>query len=430
MEIFYDPATQNAWREYLLRLHKVMERHKNARFAYLTWEDFFFYWIMGVPIEWRLKLGKDMGYQDFLKDTPLEQINHLYGETFASHADIPIPLYNTPSAGLYYAFHDHLWLKLLAMSREAFPDMNFEIRTDCDPTGGGPLFCHDQTFDLGGEGITVVYYSPGWGAPNKGDLATGEEAARLFEAMLETVRQKTDNPIFVDQFNFVDNTMEFRRNTSIDPAELPDFLARSAEIIKSRTMGYGLWTMQDKPRSVLTNGSFELEDRHWTIEGGRIVDGPAGGRSLFLETGGEAGHELAMTGGMRGVSDEEAHNHSMILRLFGANQGADTARFLVRVFDEKGKQLYGSIGSLLAGEEKIVEFKGIPGSIFGKLSISCMEGSARFDQALLYAFEQKNGVYDLNGTPRPFRDALLKLNAALTWEAVPAEPVAEHVPKL
>src|SRR5690606_2086158 len=119
--------------------------------------------------------------------------------------------------------------------------------------------CHERTFDLGGapNATTIIYYTPAWGAENKGDLASAEEAMARFRYLLQQVREHTQNPVFIDQFNFVDNTPGFERNTRIDPPQVGDFLKQAGQAIAGQTAGYALWTMWDVTSNIAANGEFE-----------------------------------------------------------------------------------------------------------------------------------------------------------------------------
>lgn len=412
LAIFANPALQKAWREYLEKTRLLVADEPAFLFAFISWEDFFLPGAMLAGEDARLAMARETGYQTWLAGRPMDEIAEAYGQSFASAGEAPIPAQGSRAARLFHAYYDAALLKLLKSSREVFPGLNLEARVDCDPAEGGAV-CHDATFDLGGlDGTTLIYYTPAWGAPNVSDRATAREAAARLRRLLETVRAKTDKPIFVDQFNFVDNTPGFSHNTTIEPAEIPAFLNLAGPILREHCAGFALWTMRDVPGSFLKNSSFERGDQHWELNQAAIETTAKGTRALRLPTGGSAAQTLTLSDGDAHVSEELARALRLTLRLELLHADVEKrgpAQLRVEITDERGASVFRRLVSLNKGPARVVELRDIPWFAGGELRLSNLGPELLLDQAQLYVMTQHNGVYDLDGAPRPFRDAFLEL---------------------
>ncbi|OQY44167.1 MAG: hypothetical protein B6247_30645, partial [Candidatus Parabeggiatoa sp. nov. 2] len=203
----------------------------------------------------------------------LEEISARYKQQpFADYNEIPIPAFKSSAIHLFCEFWDKVLIdSIFKESKKHFPPLTMEIRTDCDPQEDSYI-CHDSTFDVTSDThLTTIYYTPAWGAPNDGGLESAENVLKRMHYLFEHLRTKTSNVIFIDQFNFIDNTPGFERHTGILPNEVPQFLSAVADILQHNTIGYSLWTLQDVRANALKNGLFERNYPSWEIDKGEIV---------------------------------------------------------------------------------------------------------------------------------------------------------------
>ena len=164
-DLLRDPATHRAWLAYLEEVRKVASSHPNFRYAFLTWEDFFFFDYTYAPEEVRLAAAKRLGYLDFLRKLPAPTYSAYYGGDRRADRVHPIPAYNTPPIAAFSRFWDEWLLQVFTESRAVMPNLNMEVRVDCDPVPTSERFvCHESTFDLGGvpDATTIIYYTPAW----------------------------------------------------------------------------------------------------------------------------------------------------------------------------------------------------------------------------------------------------------------------------
>lgn len=415
-----DPATHAAWLAYLRDLEAVASTHPNFRYAFLSWEDFFFLDYTHAPEEERLKISERLGYSGFLRKLPAAEYRSLYGGEAREGREHPIPAYNTLPIAAFSRFWDEWLLELLAKSRAVMPDLNMEVRTDCDPVPAPKYYaCHERTYDLGGtpNATTIVYYTPAWGAENHGDLASAARASERFRYMLAKIRQHTDNPIFIDQFNFVDNTPGFEHNTRIDPAQMSEFLQQAGGIIAGETTGYALWTMWDVTANIAANGEFERGLDGWKTTGATLMNSVGNGKYVHLSPGGTLSY-FVREGGRAGVPIRADLQFTLRFRTRDNPQ----PRFRVEVFDPQNQRTFVKEHVAPDGANGEVELSGLP--YFGgreTLRITNEGGAVTVDGILLFNRRQENGIFTTDGKPKAFTDEILALNEQLAAGSEPRE---------
>lgn len=419
-DLLRDPATHRAWLAYLEEVRKVASSHPNFRYAFLTWEDFFFFDYTYAPEEVRLAAAKRLGYLDFLRKLPAPTYSAYYGGDSRADRVHPIPAYNTPPIAAFSRFWDEWLLRVFAESRAVMPNLNMEVRVDCDPVPTPERFvCHESTFDLGGvpDATTIIYYTPAWGADNNGDLASADEALARFRYMLEQVRRHTGNPIFIDQFNFVDNTPGFERNTRIDPAQVGEFLKRVGDEIASKTAGYALWTMWDVTANIAANGEFERSLDGWKATGATVMHSPENGNDVHLKAGGTLSY-FVREGGRAGVPIRMDLPFTLRFR----TRNAASPRFRVEVLNAQGERSFLKQDVTPDRNTGVVSLEGLP-HFSGRetLRIANQGEAVTLDGILLYNSRQENGIFDVDGRPKAFAADILALNRHLA-ERAEAQP--------
>jgi hypothetical protein len=410
----------SAWLDYLDRLYDVASRYDNLLFGFVTWEDFFIIDFTHLPVEKRAFLSSAIGYQEYLTRYSLITLSGIYKKVFSSYTEIPIPSYNSSAVPLFYEFWDQLLIKIYKESKKHFLKLSMEVRVDCDPSHKFTRYnCHESTFDLGGEDdITIIYYTPAWGALNKGDQTTADDAVSRFQNLLDWVRSHTDNFIFIDQFNFIDNTPGFKKNTKIIPDEVPGFIDRSAAVISDNTIGYALWAMKDVRANVIKNGSFERGNLGWETEKGRLlIDEGEIQRSLLLEDMGRL--EQYIKGGCVATLFElmkEKGGAYYSLRFEAKKKGLKPSELHIRMTGKDGQIFYQSNSAISSDYAKMITLSKIPLFNDAKIIIVNSGADVVVDDFELFCYVQGNGVYDIFGLPKYFRDNLIALNRSLDTE--------------
>lgn len=414
VNMFTNKKILTAWQEYLARLNATASKFDNFQFGFLSWEDFFLVGFTHAGENERLQLATLIGFTEYIQKYPLDELSALYQDDFQQYAQVPFPGYNSPAIPLVHEFWDFLLLKLHRESKRFFPRLSMEVRVDCDPSPvGNGYVCHEGTFDVGNESdTTLIYFSPAWGADNQGKADSAAQVLKRFDYLLEKIRQSTDNSIFIDQFNFVDNTPGFDANNKIKPEELPEFIEKSFGIIDRKTIGYALWTMQDIAGNCLANGSFERGETGWHINNGKIYfDQVHKEKRLILDDGGTLTQEIHL-GAF--VSPEAVESGlAFTLNFNAASQSGIPVDLMVKVTDDQGKPVFYSSITVPGPEFTPIHFSDIPPIANGSLQINSHNGAVQLDNVELFYRTQENGIYDVQGRPRPFRDATLALNAAL-----------------
>ena len=420
--ILGDTNTREAWLSYLRDIQGTASAHPNFRYAFLTWEDFFFFDYTYADEPARKAGAERLGYVNFLRTLPEGEYRRYYGSEAREDRVHPIPVYNTPQIVLFSRFWDQWLLKLFAESRAVMPKLNMEVRVDCDPVPLPERFvCHEGTFDLGGapNATTIIYYTPAWGAENRGEFASADEALGRFQYMLQRVREKTENPIFIDQFNFVDNTPGFERNTRIEPSEVGDFLEKAGTVIAGQTAGYALWTMWDVTANIAANGEFERGLDGWKTVKATVMSSQENGQYVRLEPGGDLSY-FVREGGRAGVPIRAEQKFTLSFR---TRSSEGTPRFRVEVLDANGATSYLKESVSADAATGIVQLADLP-YFAGRetLRIGNLGGETILDGILLFNGRQENGILSADRQPKPFTDAVLALNRrlALQSEAQPS----------
>lgn len=415
INLFANKNMLRGWSDYLKRLYKAASKYDNFLFGFITWEDFFLIDFTHLPVEKRTFLSARIGYQEYLTRYSLTSLSEIYMKMFSSYTEIPIPSYNSSAVPLFYEFWDQLLIRIYKESKKHFPKLSLEVRVDCDPSHGSTKYnCHESTFDLGGEGdITIIYYTPAWGALNKGDQATADEAILRFQHLLDWVSSHTDNLVFIDQFNFVDNTIGFERNTKIVSGEVPSFIDKSVSPISDKTMGYALWAMKDVRSNVIKNGSFERGNLGWVIDNGKLSVDKDEKQSIVL-----LGNMGILTQDIRCGSHSQPllnkNEVSFSLRFKAKRIGKVPSELSIRITDKEGQILYENKTSISFDNFETICVDEVPLFANGILNLTNAGADVALDDFVLFFCVQENGIYDVFGVPRYFRNNVVALNQSLS----------------
>ncbi|ACN16077.1 hypothetical protein HRM2_29940 [Desulforapulum autotrophicum HRM2] len=411
LQIASDKAVQNAWFDYLGRINEISSRYDNFLFAFLSWEDFFLIDFAHKSIAVRTYAASVTGYQEYLKKYTLGDISSKYGTDFSNYSKIPIPQYTSPAIHLYHEFWDQYLTTLMAKSQKIFPNLSMEVRADCDPTNDSSLYvCHGETFDSTGGKRVVIYYTPALGAENCGDLSSSDDAAFRLQYLVERVRSKTKSLIFLDQFNFIDNTPEFKKNTRIAPEELSAFIDKAQPILKKETIGYALWAMQDVKGNLFKNGSFERELLGWSVQNATLnVEEDVS--SLRLNHHGKLRQHIKF-----GVYVPPEFKNILFFTLNFKAKSVDgrPSTLNIQIIDRDGVAIHEAHVAVETEKYERITVEKIPLFVDGVIHIDNKGSDLIVDEFELYYRIQENGIYDIHGNPKEFCDSVLKLNKSFS----------------
>ncbi|MCK5877309.1 MAG: hypothetical protein KAG43_06725, partial [Candidatus Marithrix sp.] len=391
------------------RLWAITKTYPNVLGGFITWEDFFFMDLTHIPLEQRLEFAVRTGYKKYLQENySLEEVNTCYKQQFTNYNEIPIPAFKSSAINLFCKFWDEILINVIfKQSKQHFPALSMEIRVDCDPQED-ILVCHEQTFDLTEDThISTIYYTPAWGATNDGGLESASTILQRMQFMFEHIRTKTNNVIFIDQFNFIDNTPGFEHNTGITVAEMPDFLAGVADILQQNTVGYGMWTLRDVRANALKNGIFAMDYPCWSLENSEVVsDGNT--QAALLSTGGTISQVLTWCVGVPYVKDKP-------FQLDFSLKTADGTGALKLTIWHKNKIINTvNITPKLNTDWQVIHLENIPFYLDHELRLENLGSPVLVTNFYLYQVWQENGVIDTKGQPKPFYNDLVALNHKLS----------------
>ncbi|MDM8567060.1 glycosyltransferase family 2 protein [Candidatus Halobeggiatoa sp. HSG11] len=404
-----DTATMQAWCDYLDRLWTTVKPYPNVLGGFLTWEDFFLMDLTHIPLDKRIEFAGRSGYRDYLQENyTIDEIANRYKQPFANYNEVPIPAFKSNAIHLFCEFWDDLLINvILKQSKQHFPALSMEIRTDCDPQEDTHI-CHKQTFDLTENiDISTIYYTPAWGASNDGDLESAATILQRMQFMFEHIRSYTNNVVFIDQFNFIDNTPGFERNTGITVDEMPKFLAGVADILQHNTVGYGMWTLRDVRANALKNGIFARDYPCWQLENTEIVS-DNNSQAALLSTGGKLGQSLTWCVGVPYVKDKP---FQLDFRLKTAD---GTGELKLTIWYENKAIHTVDIVPELNDDWQSIHLENIPFYLNHELQLENQGSPILVTDFYLYQLWQENGIVDIEGKPKPFYNDLIALNHKLS----------------
>lgn len=301
LALMNDPAVRTAYLDFGRRIGERYGPDPAVQLSFLTWEDHKLFEIQPAGRStWTRFLSTHVG---------LGAAQEALGARFERLEDAPFAGRNGPAPQLFHRYWD--WLKrdelYLPMSR-LIPRLSYEVRIDKDPQWSADgksveaWIDHYGTYQLPGAPVTTIYWAPFWGAENRGELLPAERALTLLDHLIrDTSERASPRQLYIDQFNFIDNTPGFRTNAIIDPVEVDDFLGKAACLFRERPVqGVGPWTWQEYLESPLHNPSFVLGLEGWTAAdaGVRLIEGdPSRDARLELSAGGRIGQIIPRSRG-------------------------------------------------------------------------------------------------------------------------------------
>lgn len=410
--MFVDDAIRDAWLAFVGEVCRRVCSEPNLRFGFLSWEDLFPFNIAAAAPNTR-NAGFRSRFVEYLRRRfVLSDLDAHFGRHFADWDAVTVPDRRSAAYALVFDYWDdalinRFWLP----ARPRFPRLSFEIRVDRDPVwnaGTITWYGHDAMFRVPGVNTVVLYYSVAWGMRNEGDQVDASVALATLDRLLAMATQQAGGAaLFIDQFNFFDNTPEFSRNSRLRESEIDAMLAGSAAVLAKYRAGYALWSDQDYAANVLYNPSFQIGLRGWEATTGVALE-----RS-------ESGRPQARLD--RGASISQTINS--ITRELGFLPGA-TGTLCIR-----GRSLAAAGAALrisgLPGRESEIRFppEGVERCIAVqlpsryRLEISAPDRAVSIANVKLYTHVQQSRIYRVDGTAGPQLAAIRALNRDLDRRA-------------
>lgn len=404
VQLFEDRSKIPQWGDYLAAVYAKVHAHPAFAFAFITWEDFMLpqYFMDGAEPK-RLKAAADCGFQQYLKGRySLAVLHALYGREFENYQQVPLPEARSTASVLFYDFWDD-WLVnvVFAEASKRFPNISMECRLDWDgsaiPGKTGWVFNkHEPHYKLRGTDWVVTYYGPYMFARNEGEVNDAATAGRLFSHQLDHVKTFAEGrKIFIDQFNFQDNTVGFSRNAKIDPTQIEPFLVLAADQIRQKTTGYALWAWEDYICSNLYNASFEADLEGWQTAGHAEIVPNGVDRSLRMRPGDSISQV---------ISDKPQWTDIEWVQ-FEADPGAgQTAVLQFSSVDQSTEVRIDTAGTHRAN------LKVLPRKAF---SVRCVSGTVTLDDLLLGGHTQHMGFRNNDGSPSDAYRGIVQMNQRL-----------------
>jgi hypothetical protein len=263
-----------AYHAFVRRIGAEVAGRDEVVLAFMSWED---QWLRRV-------------------DPSAQALFDEYAATLPADAPRPAGLPDpTADARTFHGYWD--WLVREKFYRPAvgtLPNLSYEARIDREPvwsTGAdgervvAEWLPHEGMYDLPGAPLLTIYWAPFWGALNRGEQLTAARSLELLTALLREARGRGGKPLFVDQFNVVDNTPGHEHNAVLAPAEIPAFLHRAACVLRAEGVAaLGIWTARDYAESPLYNPAFGYGLDGWTLRDG---DAAAPASALEALAGGD-----------------------------------------------------------------------------------------------------------------------------------------------
>jgi hypothetical protein len=399
--VLNEAQTREAFFKFLSRIGEETKKYPNIRLNFLSWEDF--------QLE-AIEPSAAQDFREFVDGLPADSP----WRKRAADAAMPTKAGDPP---LFYAYWDWLLMqKLFLPAENRIPKLSYEARVDREPypqTGADgktemTWIGHESTYRPPDANALAIYWAPFWGAKNEGEKLDAAEALRLFGGLLGGVRKNSGAlPIFIDQFNVIDNTREFSHNATIALAAIPEFMdAAYCLMRRNGVFGYAYWTVKDFAASPMFNPSFSYGLDGWSVAAGEGAKGP----SLTKQSSGDYNLELhagdtvtQVLSERRGWTRKDAGGKSFQVCLTGRNSapaivevGAGMEPVSLR-FDGGGAQ-------------KVCEAIAVSAGADPELRIRDVSGSLELTNVVLFDHVQQGGVYGFDGSEGVLLPELRKLN--------------------
>jgi len=404
--VFHDPAVHRAWLAFVEEVCRRVCNAPNVKLAFLSWEDLHPFGLLSDPS--RQHPGFERAFVDWLSQRhELSAVSARYGRAFASWEEVPVPERRSPAYEYVLAWWDDmLAARFFIPARERFPGLSFEERVDWDPVwtkGERPDWHrHPSVTGRAGAEVTTLYYAVAWGMKNDSDTTDARGALGQFARLLElTAAHNPREGLFVDQFNFIDNTPEFSRNTRLAEDQYDAMLAGAAGLLARHRAGYALWLDEDYAANILYNPGFQRGLVGWETRGAASVAADRSGAAVLrLAAGASVAQAIVATGRETGFERGNPGTLCMVGRAIASAPAAVRATGLPAPITLE----FGA-----AAERRCAA---VPLAPQFRLEIAA-EAEVELDRIELYHHVQVSRIRTLEGRPGPQAGALRDFNRAL-----------------
>lgn len=407
--MYTSKETQQQWQDYLQNIKGTISPYqKHSAGMMISWEDFWcpHFVFSEFSEEERLNLAQEMGYADWLNSgrLNLNLIKVIMGQNDINISNTAIPQKSDQSYVLYSEFIDDRLDDILQSTRRVFPQAALEVRIDKYPIQvkdeniwiGHDLYLKDDIH-------RATYWAPFWGAENRGELLTAEQALNNFDYFLNMVTENGTNVNHViEQFNFTDNTPYFPNNANIKPDEVNTFLTQVAPLLKEKSTGYGLWAYRDYADNLFYNAYFEQGLQGWQHNEQVTIQPLDGDNYVNIKADGFIEQSMEISDRVMWALSYKNMNFCY--------QGHRAGELIISVNDEEVAQIVTKTGQ---------QCHLIPAQLFkqhltGTIRIKALS-EVVIDEIKIFGFVQELGVYDHFGQPGPYLEGIRQLNRALDY---------------
>ncbi len=397
----FDEQTRNDWFAYLKKVYTAASAHENFAGGFMTWEDFWTFMSSGSTKYGNnaegYRYAKVSGYTDFaLKNYSIEELQTLYHDDNLSKGTIYFPNRASQARKVVYQWYDSFLMQLLSESQKYFPNLSYEARLDYDRVnnmnGGSEVVTHESTYGAANASYTSAMYSIPMGQDTEGQKIDAGTALNSMRSILANMQQTAGKKIYVEQLLFTDNTLGYEKNAQLAESEKPVFLRSAADILRTYTNGYGIWTYRDYGNNKLFNAQFALGKNGWKFEGKADVKKIDGTNAAVLTQGDAISQGCADSAGTQNGSTT-----TVKVTLGGQGKVKVTLDGTSRVFNVKEKH---NESFTVSGNPNSIRFE----SISGRVTV---------DNVYVYNFVTEGKLYHEDGSADSCIAALRELNAKL-----------------
>ncbi len=403
---FHDAAIHAAWLDFVGEVCRRVCDSPHVVMGFLSWEDLFPFNLLGDAPN-RDHLGFRREFVGWLRTHhALADVGAKYGRSFASWADVPLPERRSPAYEYVLAWWDDALVERFFLpARQRFPRLSFEARVDWDPVWHGERidwYRHDVQLRRAGAEVATVYYAVAWGMKNDGDSTDAPSAlAQLDRLLASAAGESRARSLFIDQFNFVDNTPEFSRNTRLADDQYDAMLAGAADVLTRRGAGYAVWVDQDYASNILYNPGFQRGLAGWEADGGvNVIAQPDGAATARLAPG--AGIAQRIVAGNREAGFLPGRTGKLCLH--GRAVDADSARVDVAGLPGAASLTFDRVARRRCAD--------VPLAAEFRLALAA-QSTVELDRIELFHHVQQSRLRELDGAPGPQAEALRALNREL-----------------
>lgn len=405
-EILSDENIRSAWFDYAETVYQTCSKYDNFGGGFMTWEDFWHNYMLQDYVggtEEGLAFSVNDGFPEYLSEKyTIEEFNKTYQTDFGDFHEIGVPVKSDLYAEEWFYFVDEFTIELLAETRNYFPDLFMEVRTDDDwmgtHSGDWGIVSHKDTWDCADGEFTTIMYKPAQGVGDNGEKISSQAVLKNLDRWLDNIYQNNgQKPIYIDQFLFVDNTPGYTGGDIIQDNQMEEYLIGCSDVFEKYTNGYGVWVYKDYRNNMLFNPQFALETEGWECEGDIRCVKQDGSNKLFLGKGSTVIQVVPFWRILSGTQESTAH--------FSLEYNAkEKTELSVMVGKQRKTSVIDGKGTI---DLEFITENEMTVQIYSNADIV-------IDNIKLYNFIQSQRLYDVDGNEMEYVENIRELNRALS----------------